>query len=261
MLNLTLGEKNRIQHAIAEAKERIREFQRFFQPSTRVRLEVILLNENEYHERYKAPVWSAALYRADQILIKYRREEKLSNKEIMSLISHEFIHSMIAHGAGSSCSHSMDEGIAMIFEKLSSHSMEDLLREIVIHAPKEYISGGQPVPPFPTLFQRTNKVEIVRSYEDATNEILTLLSHSLRAEESSIVTLEQCLPKIRHLIGALTAPQEQRWVFEGAQTQLTPSLLRPILQEALLTWRLKQAVLKGGKQFAVPTPLPSLRKW
>lgn len=218
-LELTLSEKTRIQNTIAGAKERLRDFQLFFEPSRRLRLVVILLNENEYHERYNAPAWSAALYRADQILIKYRREEKLSDKELLNLISHEFIHSMIAHGAGGSCSHSMDEGIAMIFEKLSSHSMNELLREVRIHSPKEKLLQTHEVPSFSTLFQRTNKVDIERSYEMATNQIVTLLSQSLQGEESAIVTLGQCLPNIRQLIGGLNISKERGRRLEGVQTQ------------------------------------------
>ncbi|MGA1191324.1 MAG: hypothetical protein ACO3XO_03475 [Bdellovibrionota bacterium] len=260
-LKLTLNEKSRIESIILETKQRLRDFHLFFEPSRPLVLAILFLDEDEYHQHYSAPLWSAALYRADQILIKYRREEKLSNKELMNLISHEFIHSIIAHGAGSSCSHSMDEGIAMIFEKLSSHSMDDLLREIAIHVPKENVSRGQAELSFPNLFQRMNNFDIKRSYEKATNEILTLLSQSLQAEESSIVTLEQCLPNIRHRMGTLTAPEEWRRRLEGVQTQFTPSLLKPTVQERLFTWYRKQAASTDGKQFVVPTPPPSLRKW
>ncbi len=223
-LTLTLSEKTRIQNTIAEAKERLRDFQRFFPPSLRVRLEVILLNENEYHERYNAPVWSAALYRAGQILIKYRREEKLSHKELINLFSHEFIHSIIAHGAGSSCSHSMDEGIAMVFEKLSSRSMNELFREIEIHGHPKKLLRNHEVSSFSTLFQRTNKFDIERSYEMATNEIVTLLSESLQGEEFAIATLGQCLPNIRRLIGGSSISKEQRRRLEGVQTQSSPLL-------------------------------------
>lgn len=223
-LKLTLSEKTRIRNAIAKSKERLREFLFFFAPVHRVRLEVIFLSENEYHERYNAPVWSAALYRAERILIKYRKEEKLSNKELMKLISHELIHSIIAHGAGSSCSHSMDEGIAMIFEKLSSYSMDYLLREIANHAPEDYTSLGQPAVSFSNLFQRTNKVDIERSYDMATNEILILLSQSLQAKESAIVTLGQCLPNIRQLMNSLNISKDRWRRLEGVQTQSSPLL-------------------------------------
>lgn len=259
-LKLTLSEKKRIHNTIIEAKQRLRYFQLLFKLSHRVRLVVIILNEDEYHDRYNAPVWSAALYRKDQILIKYPTEEKLSNKELMNLVSHEFIHSLIAHGAGSSCSHSMDEGIAMIFEKLSSYSMSTLVREIAIHAPKENISGGEVGASFATLFQRTSSADIEQLYDDTTKETLALVWRSLQGDESSIVALEQCLPNVRYFIGISNRPIAERSRLEGAQIRLSPSVLPSNSGDTVPTWHLKQAALRDDKRFVVLTPPQSLQR-
>jgi len=257
-LNFSTQEEAHINRAIEVAKNRIEPFLYFFSNISAQLMSIIFLNENEFHERYSAPKWSIALYRENQILVKYPSKSSISSEELQITLIHELIHAIIANEVGSSCPHWLDEGIAMIFEKLSTNSLPEIVQEILSH-PLIASSDNKRNPlAMHLLFRSRGNLDPQHVYRNVTQASLALLVRGFHGHIDSQRTLEACLPNIAQFSDSDLLSHVRKKGPASRMTQGPPPLLPAINQNVTSDSML--AVAEDDKQFSVLTLQPLQQK-